>query len=311
MAFQTGATTGPVDLLGKIVTAVLTQGWVINHNAIMSTDPDKWNVSMQALIDGTIRYWNWQARDDTLEMSIVGSTGYSGAAAEDGLAQPGAALMWADTNYLATPMKRYWFFYGAEYFHVVVEITTGYYAHFGVGYLDKCNTYPGGEYVYNTYTDVNSVNLPDGVRNQYPFDSVTYELLSASLHPGHVRAEGDSAPDGWYYFTGDNDVVFDDRKAAGQARIYALSNYLVQRSGPIRYSGQGALFPHLVYLKYEITGYWGYAGMPQDIRVCNIEGFTPGGTFILGPDTWWTFPVRHNGGAGINTGNYGIAFRQV
>jgi len=315
MSVSTGIALGPKDLMARVKTFAEANGWTTLYSApVIGFEATRNNWAFKKTIQSVERFFYMQAQDDTLEINIMGMTGWdnsSAAVMDDAEVQPGHTANWAQSNYLQVPMRRYWIFGDTDYIHVVIEITTNVFGHFGVGVVTKQAPYIGGEYIYGTWNYTYN-GTPGGVTHQYngwPFDSYPDHESTHPASYGAIRAVGDGAPDGWYYFT--NSDHTDVRIAKGQTRMGSYAHDLIERSGPIDYSGQGMLVPNYLFARYYNIDQWGYIGRPQGMRVCNMTAFSPAESFLIGSDTWWAFPIRSTAGAGLDSGIYGLVFKEV
>jgi len=315
MSLSTGIALGPKDLMARVKVFAEANGWTTLYSApVINYEANRQNWAFKKTIQSVERFFYMQALDDVLEINIVGMTGWDASTAvikDNGLLQPEATENWAKTNYLQAPMRRYWIFGDTDYIHVIIEMTTNVFGHFGVGVVVKQAPYVGGEYTYGTwnYTYNNAPMNYSHSYNAWPFDSYPDHESGDQPYFGAIRAVGDGAPGGWNYFTNSN--LTDVRMAKGQTRQGSYIHDLIERSGPIDYSGQGMLIPNYLFVRYYNIDQWGYVGRPQAMRVCNMDTFAPAESFLLGSDTWWAFPIRSKSALGLNSDIYGLAFKEV
>ena len=183
-SYSTGAATGPIDLLQKLVAWLVAQGWTSNMSAAEGTG---WRahlskgsvyVNLRASV-GTDAATNTVWANTTYSIatlvgiSIYTGTGYSGASAWN--AQAGGPIAAGNaagailTAY-ASAMPSYHFFDdGADNIVVVCEKTTNVYSHMGWGpSLTKAGTWTGGAYFFGTMGYFNGM-----ANNGYPGTTLT------------------------------------------------------------------------------------------------------------------------------------------
>jgi len=183
MAYQTGTSTGPADLLDKLRLFLIDNGWTVNKwedddtkyptpsGAGLDGDGKRLHVQKTAT-DATVMYFNLRStirgipfgnRDTTATLysgkfraevtglCIYGSTGYDTGLAWD--LQPGGTLNGSSlscgvcmTELSTTAIPAYYFFQDGDTVIVVVEYTAGKFQWFAFGCLEKQGVYTGGQF---------------------------------------------------------------------------------------------------------------------------------------------------------------------
>lgn len=183
MAYQTGTSTGPADLLDKLRLFLIDQGWTVNKWEDDNTKYHTWanlngtgkrlHVQKTAVGDGTVMYFNLRStirgipfgvhddsqtlysgkyRAEVTGLCLYGSTGYNGSLAWD--LQPGGTLNNAGTKswgvimteLSTTAIPAYYFFADGDTITVCIEYTAGQYQWFCFGCLEKQGAYTGGQF---------------------------------------------------------------------------------------------------------------------------------------------------------------------
>lgn len=300
---ETGVASDVHDLLSRINTRLTAEGWTINKYDI--ADPDIHDLYVSRLIDSSTRYFLFRATLSSSQLWTCGATGFDGGQTWDN--QPGRGQH-ANTNFVAAPIKQYKFFGAASYFYISIQKQTAIYGHAGIGVLEKCGTWVGGEFCFGTYItlDPNGPNYrwddPYYSTHAYPFDS-----MSGYSRPGSVRVDTGYGTSVWHTFNTSSTL-----KAIGQGRRNALMERMRVRNGPNEFNGQTILLPVYCYVRKQVPeAAWLYAGKPPDLRMLNITGLNYEDTLVLGPDNWNTFPILQKNGASRqpNSSFYGIGYK--
>jgi hypothetical protein len=182
MAYSSGTSTGPADLLDKLRLFLIANGWTVNKwddddtryptpsGAGLDGDGKRLHVQKTAA-DSTVMYFNLRStvrgipfgdrgtsgtlyagkfRAEVTGLCLYGSTGYDGGLVWD--LQPGGtlngALSWGVcmTELSTSAIPAYYFFEDGDTVIVLVEYTAGKYQWFTFGCLEKQGTYTGGQF---------------------------------------------------------------------------------------------------------------------------------------------------------------------
>lgn len=161
-AYQTGSASSPTDLLQKLVTWLVAQGWTQNMS---QADGSGWRahlnkgshyVNMRSAMNEQI--WAGANYTNAYGIGLYLGTGYSGASAWN--AQAGGPVGDGQTYTVGVGMQLpsgsiiayHLFDDGSDNIAVVVERTTPIYTHMGWGpSVNKAGTWTGGAYFYSAW----------------------------------------------------------------------------------------------------------------------------------------------------------------
>jgi hypothetical protein len=183
MAYSTGTSTGPDDLLDKLRLFLIGTGWSVNKWDDDNTTYVAWSGLIgtgkrlhvqRTATDGTVMYFNLRSvnrgvifgnyYNSTLKVSgkyyseitgigINGSTGYGGALAWDlqtggPTNGSGASVGACITEISVSTIPAYYFFETGDTVVVVVEYETNKFQFITFGCLEKSGTYTGGQFYF-------------------------------------------------------------------------------------------------------------------------------------------------------------------
>ena len=317
MAYTTSSATNLAGLLDAVRAFALSNGWTIDtHEAI--TDGMWLHLHL-----GTAHFDLYT--DDTPVssayspgLSIKGATGYDGL--QDQLNQPGART---DTAVVVTndltggPFVAHHFFAGADFVHCVVEVSSGRFAHFGFGTLEKAGTYTGGEYMYGTRWYLESTTItpdPAAGGHYYPFAS-----SGAQVRFTENDLDGTDKYKDWAVFSTNPLSATTYLRAVGwQPQSVNYNQDLVTQSEALQpnyFNGLSVLLP-VPIICGRTNNLTSVLGAPKEFRVINIQNLSASQTLTLGTDTWLVFPVKQKGPGKDGTttpysGFHGIAYKKV
>lgn len=313
MAYETGNALNTTDLLDKIRIFALAQGWTSNRFSAITGG--YWlNLSKGA------QFVNLTSHDVNGTISGQGATSYDSGSAHT--AQPGriSTNQWAVTNDLVGPYTGYHFFGGADYIHVVVQVSPGRYAHFGFGTLLKYGAYTGGEYVYGTWWSFRSVGTfgsPNSTYHSPPFDA-TYSTATSSSHDGGtyftmVRfAEAASAQGSWLRTA--QSVISGYATGFSRATNTSTPTDSIMARQPAVFNGMSQVVPiHISAVRNDTLVSW--LGSPKDMRQFRMYYHEHGDVLAMGQDEWIVFPLKFkyptNASVALpSSGVYGLAYRK-
>lgn len=340
MAFETGTLTDIPDLISKLSTFLVANGWTEDQR-----DNTNRRFAFHKLpTGGNLLYFSGRWGSDTANIfSLHQALGYTGGNL------PGKHPNDSGQGYNATtgqtralllaerhvdmigvgPYPHYWFFEQDAspcYIHVVLEIAVGTFVHFGCGEIKKFGTWTGGEYLYGHYHPSTNTNalLSDSF--------IGLDGLASSIsgtdedRPGTLHIEGfeNQAVGGkWGVVWGrDSSLGVDD---AAVARCFIQGGF---RAGPIAsdfgsFAGsiQNGLIPMYPIALWHVNGDVAvgsgalarYLGHQADVRGINIRNFAPAQTVPYGGDDWIVFPssIRDINSVARASGYQGIAYKKV
>ncbi len=335
MAFETGQAADIPDLIAKLSTFLQANGW---------TEDQRDNTAKQfAFHKGTVYFSGRWGSDTANIMSLHQALGYTGGNApgnhpNDSGQGYNATSSQTRTNlfternvdFVGTgPYPNYWFFEkdaSPAYIHVVVEVSTGLFVHFGSGTLSKFGDWTGGEYLYGHYhpsTNNNellgdsSIGL-DGLGNS---TSSTDEDRYATLHIEGLESQAVSGK--WGVVWARDTSLGTDTAAVARAFIQGGL-----RGGPIAsdfgfFAGSPTtgLIPGYPIALWHVNGDVGVGtgtkvrllGYQADVRGVNIRHFSPAQVVPYGGDDWLVFPMslRDINSVARGSGYLGIAYKKV
>lgn len=309
MAYQTGTSTGVDDLLDLLRIFATGHGWTAdNWSTITSPTTGKWLF----LNNGSVYVSLWSDANAGFSLDpgpfihMAQATSYNSGALAN--AQPNASND-CKTNKLGAPFTKYHFFSpasGAQYIHIVVEVSGGTFKHFGFGSLDKIGTYTGGQYSHASdwYYGAGFIDNPLSAQHAIPFSSNVASPISGFV----CRADIDT-------FT---NKFWDNSKSPVELRggyTAAFDTYgfnkLFSQSSPNAFNGIAPLSRALQFVT-RAGGNYSPLGSPKDFRFLNISNLNPGQSLFLGSDEWVTFPVHVKNGVagGVSSGVFGMAYKK-
>lgn len=297
MDYETGISTGPGDLMGKLATFAVANGWTVDSAT-----------SGAVFRKGTI---NVGYTTDSDEIFLRGAVGYSGAAAWN--AQPNNSGFTVTVNCGAGPFVAYHLFAGeeagSEYLNAVIEFASGRFRHFCFGDLIKHGSYTGGTFVDGTNWNQSTtwINQPDAQQHQVICDA------NSQSGNGHVYADFDAKTNNWVR------ILESGALATTTAGM-----------GAVRSAGINNMFPNLSYARFNLRNltapltYFANRGSSlrsplgriPNMRQIGMANLEPGAILAIGGDEWLCFPISQRTetwGSGSSStessGPYGYAYK--
>lgn len=319
MAFETGVSLSPSDLLNRLVIRLDADGWTIIR---VDGSPG----SQVSVSDGSAaeaNQWNFLA-DDTAAIANIscqpsradGGSGlafyaHTGSPDNSGsigtYAQIGHKTSATDQGFSGTHTK-YFFFTGStangRYCHIVVEGTTGIYFHMAFGTCEKAGSFNGGQYI--------SASSTGAISNHsfwlFQFGNATSRNTAWFRDDDHFNSIGQTTDAGlsrWFQdfaFAGNAGTTFQMFGPLYQLGLQAFN----QRTPfcPIWLTVFNSLIPSPVSTAWKLNGH------VPDMRFVSLDGREPGETIVIGADTWHLFPMFRKTTDGISTTSsaYGDTF---
>jgi hypothetical protein len=297
MDYETGISTSPADLLSKLVTFAVANGWT---STLLGTGG--------ALSKGGIHVGIFSDSD---EVFLRGGTSSSGAAWNSLTNNPGYSVA-IDCG--AGPYVAYHLFAGeeegSEYLHVAVEFASGRFRHFSFGNLVKHGAYTGGTYVdgVNWNESISWANSPDAQQHQVICDA----NVQSGAGTGHVYSDFDSKTNNW-------------------VRIFEAGALATTTAGvgSVRTQGINSMFPNLSYARFNLRNltapltYFANRGSSlrsplgriPNMRQVGMLNLEPGAILAIGGDEWKCFPITQRtdtwGASSLveSSGPYGYAYK--
>lgn len=322
MAYETGTATGPADLIAKLETFAIAQGWTVSAqttSAASGTTP--LSKTGKVFSKGDLVFGLGY---DTTDVYLCGATAVNGGANWN--VQTGTSITTTSAttlcriNDMTGPYQSYHFFAGTspDHIHVAVEVTAGLYRHFCFGSLIKHGAYTGGAYFGGVWwrtaivTSFYQSAVPDSGYHAVLFDAESSSTASSSAG-GAVRADIDAKTNNWMFF---NDAsAHNGNRAKGVIRTNGILESLHERS-PSEFNQLTPLLPMPIAVE-RAASQTSMAGYVPNMRYVNVTNFTPGEVVTIGPDEWVVFPLtRKTEVWGSNTytytssGTYGLAYKR-
>lgn len=331
MAYQTGSSTTIENLMTQLSTFLVANGWT--EDFVTLGDPGRMGLSKNGIFvafqwteatDGGVlaTYQNLSNDDSTSVWLSTGDSGVGQASATPTLFDNSRSL-----EDIAGPHAAYHFFEqdsGPAYCHIVLEVVTNRFRHFGFGELEKIGDWVGGEYSYTQFwaQAVAAIDDPRNSQHIIGLDGGAQGVGQQRYATMHVRDQPEQiAADRWAIignattFPAGLDRAGNDRlPCIGATRGGITAPYMSQ----FRLSQLTAfkpLIPIPVMLgntspipdTARLMGTW------PDVRVVNMANLDPSETFVIAGETWFVFPWTRKQFLQNDTEeswNAGLAYRQ-
>lgn len=329
MSYQTGTATDLEDLLSKVATFAVANGWTEDERNNSTGDLA---LSKVGTDDSVYVSFRWDPASKQ-HLSVHQALGYtpgndSGNHPDDSGNGYNATSSHSNANLALErhvsdlgdgPFSSYHIFEDDDYLHVEVQVSSGVYRRFGFGVLSpKYGTYTGGAYAYgckvglttnHNATDSSDTTLLDGIG--------TEEDQQATVHveglPNQVAA-------GKWGVCVARTVDPSDTDTAGNARELLQGGF---RGGPVAVpmgvfsgsalTGNVPMYSILAWHNDTDTDRVRPVGVLPNVRALNIRSFEPEEEVSIGGDTWVVFPMGNRTEANVAGRTYysGIAHKKV
>jgi len=341
MAYQTGSATDLGDLLTKLDTFLVANGYTQDDFDDGATTPAEgfaaWHKGSVGSGMWISMKWVANAPNNLSLHQALGHTpsndpgnhpndsgnGYNAAFGSDALLETERSINTIGDG----PFVSYHFFEqdsGPGYVHVVVEIESEVFRHFGWGTLEKFNDWTGGEYCYGHWhdegtnsdaLDANSHNLLDGLSAL----TASTGKRNATIHAEGLPMQG--VNEKWLHHSGGlstTSATFVD--TAGETMRISFGGF---RSGPVAFllgnfqsdiaTGHIPMYPLAIFVNDYVNDYVYFLGSVPDIRGIDITYFAPGQEITIGSDVWVVFPTARRTSDNVVNRTYfqGIAYKKV
>ncbi len=312
MAFETGVSLSPSDLLSKLVTRLTTDGWTI----VRTNGSPGSQVSVFDPGAAEANQFNFLADDTTAVAAIdcqpsradagigasffahTGSPNTSGSTGT--FCSIGHRLSATDQGFsgAAGSHVAYFFFTSStsdgRYCHVVVEGTTGVYFHLHFGTIEKAGVFSGGQYVHGlTVRSTGAFVWPWQTNNAV--GQSTNWMRCDDFYTG-VGVTTDAGLSRWFQDSGNNFAVSGTSRLSDVWFAGGLIDFN-QRTpfGPNLAFAWNSLTPSVTSTPFNIIGH------TPDVRPCSMDGREPGEIITIGGDDWRVFPVHRKTTDGTST----------
>jgi hypothetical protein len=317
-SYATGTATDPIDLLQKLVTWLVAQGWTSNMSA---ADGGGWRahlskggqyVNLRAIVNSAAA-WNYQYSTAGYGIGLYLGDGFSSGAAWN--AQSGAPLSSGTSNPVGAGMflpsgaiYAYHFFdNGSDHVTVVVERTFGNCAHMGwgpslvkTGYTsDYWYFYGSSSSYFNVYCSTSPV---PGYTETAAAPMVTTLLYSAALMANaFVRVDATEFSYRWAGFSNGSGTYsgYTGRSALSVLNVSGFTSLwdefpsiglMKDRAWQTAFPG-ALLLPLHCFLR-SISARWIPVGYPPTVFYCGAvgHGFESGDIYTVGGVNYMLFP---------------------
>lgn len=308
MAYETGVSTSPSDLLSKIYNHAGANGWtqVRSNGAVTGASSNQHSISDGSAAEAN--QWNMVAFNatNTAEIRLQPSTGDGGAGVQffnhtgtpnstgnaGTFPRMGHGIATANLGFVG-PHVAYYIFSGAlthgRYIHVVCEAVSGCFFHLWFGTIKKAGTFNGGQYATASCTH----NVSAAVN--WPFmGNFTSTVGSAWLRGDALNGFGTP---GWQTLHGDAH----DPNGSNPCQLVPMT----YKSGVNQFNGRTPFGPVIAPFWATVaptktsTLYYLLGHLP-DVRVVSMDGREPGEQIVLGSDTWHLFPAYRKTTDGVS-----------
>lgn len=338
MAYETGSASDIADLFSKLhtfATSTVSTTWTSDEN-----DTGNGVLAISKTTGSTecyVQFW-WDEAGSPEAVGIYQSLGFINTSTDPGSHTDDSGNGYntsgspTNSNYRTErhvdlgsdgPFPSYHFFEDDDattyYIHVVVEIETDVYRHFGFGILNKRGTWTGGEYCYgqefaaNTITDDDNCALLDGLAA-----NSSQARKYATMHVEGLPNQGSS---NWACVWGSETAAAPtDSSSNTKETVWGgrrtglvpsgLGNFKAGNS-----DGFVPMYPLLCMYIDKTDDELIPLGTMPDVRCLNIANFEPGAEqAISGEGTWIMFPISKRAATtegGDASGNDGVAYKKV
>lgn len=330
MAFQTGTSTTIENLITQLGVFLVANGWTQDFLTLGEPGRGGWHranlfVAFQwteVSSGGVLAIYQNLSNDDSTNVWL--STGDSGRGAASALAASlsgGRCIFGA-----AGPHAAYYFFEqdaNPNYCHIVLEVDTGIFRHFGFGNLEKVGDWVGGEYCYGQVHGfaTNAIDNPVAQTHCFMLEGGT---SSAFLNRQSMHVEGfpeQAVTDKWMCVGG----VGNFPQTTDRAGFDCMAGMGSGRGGPAAHfmsviplsllTAFKPLFPMPLFMSNQSAApdILRLMGTHPDVRIVNMANIDPGDTFTIAGETWYVFPwlrKQYLKNDTIESWNAGYAYRQ-
>lgn len=315
MAYETGSATDLGDLLSKLDIFMVANGWIqddFDDGVSVSTEGfAQWHKnSMHVGVK-----WKADAPNNMSIHQALGNGGavFPGAHTDDSgngfNSAFGTDAQLDDERCVSIigngPFASYHIFENdasPAYVHVVVEISSETFRHFGWGEMNKFNDWTGGEYCYGHFADTSTNSSAVDTAAYVPFDGIQAASNTLAKRNATIHAEGlahQGVNEKWLIHMGGTASLdsADRLDTAGEIKRVTFGG---QRGGPVAYAlsefrsdvatGHIPMHPWSIFLRDFTLNNIYFIGDIPDIRGVDMFNFTAGQEVTVGSDVWIFFP---------------------
>lgn len=313
--YETGTATDVADLLGKLRTFALANGWSQNYYGARTSGTGN---ALQINKGGFYVTFRTDTGAGTTQDPgpYIGAYAHGTYSAGNGTENQSGASGVCLSNGMSGPFAAYHFISGAElgsdYLYAIVETTAGTFKHFGTGKMVGVGTLTNGQFVHacRWYYTTAEINASNSAYHTIPFESYAPNLSDANVG-WYVRADADTISPRWLVGKGYSYSAATNRHTrAGRLLAGYGFGYGLYTSAASALTARNMLAP--CYVAGERAGgLFSPIGYPPGIRWVKLTNLAPNDVLTIGTDQWKVFPViRKNGTTGqVNSDLAGYAYK--
>jgi len=307
MAYQTGTSTTIEDLLQQLSTFLVANGWT--EDFATTGDPGIIGFSKNGIFvafqyteatnSGTLAVYQNLSNDDGTNVWL--STGDSG----NGVASLTASTFESsrNVNRIAGPHAAYHFFEqdsNPAYCHIVLEVDTNLFRHFGFGEIEKIGDWQGGEYCYghDWRQAASQIDSPISSAHTLGLDANSAGAGQTHYATMHVRDQPEQAAADRWAGVGTRGNFPQGLDRAGNDKLPCIGGTrggINSQMSPFRISQLTAfkpLIPIVVHMANTSPAPDAsrLLGTQPDVRLVNMANLDPSEQFVIAGETWFVFP---------------------
>jgi hypothetical protein len=355
MAFQTGTASDRGDLLVKWFNFLQANGWTADVDFASAAQSPAYGI-IQRKIDNASPlgsdplnevnlHCGFSLSSDGAIIWAIPMDDYTSGDPVNGGVRVATSTAAYDTTYSGTihlvamnlvtePYDNYWFFESDYYAHMVVEYSTGFYRHFGMGQLVRAGKYWGGEYYMGTYRQQSATHIDSmaSTQNNDPWDGRSFNtdggfvlrarnIDGSAIHPSLSQSPVTMWHANYYQevSTRGTDTDGVTRGALFLDGAHSGPRGPIAEMGLAAWSGHRPMWPINVFHQYagDTPDTWRLLGAVPDVRAITMQGDLQGGDeFTIGADTWVAFPTIRKRETLVfddteQSGLLGVAYKKV
>jgi hypothetical protein len=274
MAYETGVASSPADLLTKLATFAVTNGW-----ANTAASGGGLMLSKGQIVVGL--------NTDSDELFSRGATAVNGALAYN--AQPNNSGTTHSCDLGAGPFTAYHFYSlveeGKDLLAACVEISSGVFRHWVAADLIKFGAWTGGPYFNSQNHNDGSSEANDPYSSYHRYICDTQQ--SNASQSGHAWVDVDGLTNNWKLETHDGDYTASTR-GPGVFRQDGML-YWFSQVGYQRFNLRTPLFPADIYVNRP-SSLRSIMGRIPAFRLCSMRNHTPGEIVTIGGADFQLWP---------------------
>lgn len=315
MAFQTGTSSSIENLMTQLSTFAQANGWTQDGFTAEGANGGRLLLSKNAIFVA----WVWfeatdggvmacamnTSNDDTADPWL--STGDDGAMYSNPDGFPASIDSRRCVNQFAGPHVAYWFFENDSnpaYIHVVVEVDTNRFRHFGFGELEKIGDWAGGEYSYGHFWAQGTTSIDDPANGAHAYGLGDGGSPNNTNYAASMKAQG---LDEMIALDGGSTWMMLNGAGSWPASIDRAGTDRGRGMGSSRQGGAGSGFAH--YRLSQLTAFKPLIPQPvfmantslapdqvmllgtqPDVRMVNMANIEPGEVLTVAGEDWYCFP---------------------